>query len=144
MEIRDKLKQIDQHLSKHHEIDTSRVENVKARKRRSDGKRLKDALTVANETKNAPFNATEEVLTFDERREFAQRGRSRVQPPLDHAPTIAGAGARGMGGGRRASVGNAAAMQAALKEAEGHHQAQHKGSVLVQKGDDASRMSTLI
>jgi hypothetical protein len=131
-EVRDKMKQIDQHLYKHHEIDTTRTEAVLQRKRRSDGKRVKDALTVANETKNVPFNPTKEALSFDDTRDFAQRGRLRVYPPLDHAPKANTAELRV--GGRRSSVGNALAMDAALQEAraieKADHEALREGSVV--------------
>jgi hypothetical protein len=116
MELRDKIKQIDGFLSKHHDIDVARAEGGQARKRKSDGKRLKDALTVANETKNAPWAPSHVVLTFDEQRDFAQRGRARVAPPLDHKGTKDTAQVRQAG--RRASVGAAAALEDAFKEAK--------------------------
>ena len=115
IEIRDKLKQIEGHLSKHEEIDVGRLDMGKIQKRKSDGKRLKDALTVANETKNQPFTLTKDYLSFDERRDFAQRGRARVAPPQDHE--VKGSKAvRGVG--RRSSVGNINAMNEALAEAK--------------------------
>jgi len=118
LEVRDKMKQIDTHLNKHYEIDVVRDEAAKARNKRSgDGKRLKDALTVANETKNRPFQMSHEVMTFDERRDFAQRGRARVAPPQDHAGQSGGV--RSAAGGRRASAaGNALALDAAMQEAK--------------------------
>ena len=118
IEVRDKLKQIDQHLNKHLEIDVAREDRAKAANKRSnDGKRLKDALTVANETRSTPFQQSHEVMTFDERRDFAQRGRARVAPPQDHAGQSGGV--RSAAGGRRASAaGNALALDAAIQEAK--------------------------
>ena len=122
--------------AKHEEIDTAKTEHHEvAKKRKSDGKRLKDALTVAKETKEHPFMLTPEYITFDERRDFAQRGRSRVAPPQDHAAAKGGANVRGAG--RRASVAQAVALDQALKEAKDAEAAfmeggqSHSGDALV-------------
>jgi hypothetical protein len=117
MDLRDKLKQIDTFLVKHHEVDVDKVAAATAKKRTKDGGRLKDALTVANETKHSPFTASHEFLTFDETRDFAQRGRARVAPPMDHKAPGGGDGGV-QRGGRRSSVGNAFALDAAMKEAK--------------------------
>jgi hypothetical protein len=134
LEVRDKMKQIDTHLNKHYEIDVVRDEAAKARNKRSgDGKRLKDALTVANETKNRPFQMSHEVMTFDERRDFAQRGRARVAPPQDHAGQSGGV--RSAAGGRRASAaGNALALDAAMQEAKEQERKDREALQAVQGG----------
>lgn len=86
LELREKWKQIDQHLEKVHEIDVARVDRAgQQNKRAADGSRIKDALTVAKETQQMPFEYVRQALTYEERRDMAQRGRSRVAPPLDHA-----------------------------------------------------------
>ena len=70
-------------------------------------------VTVANDTKHTPFSHAHEVLTFDETRDFAQRGRARVAPPQDHAQKKEGVRAVG----RRSSVGNAFAIKNELAKA---------------------------
>ena len=98
LELREKWKQIDTFLVAVQDIDVSRTSKTGGgkggagggggKKRAGDGSRVKDALTVANETRTKPFNYVRDFLTFDERRDFAQRGRSRVAPPLDHAGAV--------------------------------------------------------
>ena len=105
-ELRDKQKQISKHLETHHEIDIT-VISTKGTKRSADGKRMKDALTVAEETKRKPFLALHEVMSLEERQIFAKRGRSRVAPPQDNRPPVGGDGGRrasAMGGLRRGSA----------------------------------------
>jgi len=82
-ELREKMRNIDKHLATELEIDVSR--ELDAAKRRSgQGLRASNALEAANATKVLPFKDMHEVLRFDERHDFARRGRSRVAPPLDH------------------------------------------------------------
>ena len=133
LEVRDKMKQIDSHLNKHYEIDVVREERKANNKRTGDGKRIKDALTVANETKVKPFQQSHEVMTFDERRDFAQRGRARVAPPQDHAGQSGGV--RSAAGGRRASAaGNALALDAAMQEAKEQERKDREALQAVQGG----------
>ena len=83
LEVRERVKLIGSHLSTHMGVDVSRQAYNAGKRQLVDGKRLKDALTVANETKHTPFVATREPLTFEEQRDFAQRGRLRVAHPED-------------------------------------------------------------
>jgi len=115
LELRNRLVQIDKHLSEHEEIDISKDLHAK-RKRTGDGKRAKGALEVANDTKYHRFTPQSEIMAVEERRDYAARGRSRVAPPLDHGNVSAGArgGARGSvsGAARRASMGCSGAPDA--------------------------------
>ena len=132
IEVRDKMKQIDTHLNKHYDVDVTREDRIKQQNKRSgDGKRLKDALTVANETKNIPFQAAHEVLTFDERRDFAQRGRARVGPPQDHANEKGGGKVR-----RASAAGNALALEQAMQDAKAQEMRDKEALTTLQGGGD--------
>ena len=93
-EARERWKQIDQHLNFAMKVDVTRIGKREADRMRkaknSDGRRPKDALTVAKETKHKHWQDVHtEVLPIDSVRDFTQRGRARVAPPLDHQ--VAGA-----------------------------------------------------
>jgi len=81
--LREKMKKIDKYLNSDLEIDVSRV--VAPKRAPGQGLRVANALQMANLTKAEPFKALHETLRFEDRQDFARRGRLRVAPPLDHA-----------------------------------------------------------
>jgi hypothetical protein len=112
-QIREQMRTIDKHLSTDREIDISR-EPVK----KGSNLRVANALQMAKLTKVEPVKDMAEVLRYEERLDFARRGRSRVAPPLDQAgpsleqrlvagtlrrQSITAAASPLKGGGRRAS-----------------------------------------
>lgn len=81
--LREKMKKIDKYLNADLEIDVSRV--VAPKRAPGQGLRVANALQMANLTKGEPFRLIHETLRFEDRQDFARRGRLRVAPPLDHA-----------------------------------------------------------
>jgi len=106
LELRNRLTQIDKYLGEQLELDVTKEAHAK-KKRTGDGRRVKGALEVANDTKYHRFTPDAEVMAFEERRDYAQRGRRRVAPPLDHGNVSATTVKRGSvsGAARRASMG---------------------------------------
>lgn len=100
-ELRDKMRSIDKYLSVDMEIDVARDQGAA---RKAPGAGGGNALQKANATKVDPVKDIAEVLRYEERLDFAQRGRKRVGPPLDHlqpgrSGKSRGSGARGSGSG---------------------------------------------
>ena len=114
--IREKLKTIEKHLASD-DFDVSRSPAKKG-----TNLRISNALQMAHLTKAEPVKEVNEVLRYEERLDFAQRGRKRVAPPLDHQTpslnqrlyegnkhrrqSMADGGRRQSMAGRRASLSN--------------------------------------
>jgi len=82
-ELRERLRQIDQHMQNHRDIDTSKVE-VKGSKTFAGRKGVSsDAFQVAKDTKINPFGGAS-MMRQEMLATYAARGRKRVGPPLDH------------------------------------------------------------
>jgi len=118
-ELREKMRNVEKHLTSELGVDVSRSNDGAAR-RSGQGLRATSALEAANATKVVPFKDIHEVLRFEDRLDFARRGRQRVAPPLDHQPSQdaarrASLGRRGssVGAGRRGSINNRRASRAA-------------------------------
>jgi len=99
--LREKLRTLEKHFQNDRGIDVTR--EVRQKGHAAHGlNTFNTALEKANDLKLHPFMEKQEVLTYEERADFASRGRKRVAPPMDHAVKSMGAGG---GGGRRASCG---------------------------------------
>ena len=107
-EIREQLKKVDTHLATLFEIDVSRVPRPRVTNKIAGGKKVLTALSKANDLKWNPHEF-EQVRKEQEVAEYARRGRSRVQPPLDHMLAAQSMARRPSqsGAGRRASVAQA-------------------------------------
>ena len=95
-EIREKMKTVDTYLQTTYEVETAKAASHHKLRMQAGGKKIHTAMSLAEELKWHPLDS--DKLQVDEQKsEYAKRGRSRVQPPLDHAIAAAGA--------RRASCG---------------------------------------
>ena len=85
-ELREKMKTIDKHLSTERDVDVTHTGKGERKGVQVSGKlRIGNALQMAQSTKYKPHAEVQTALRFEEVQEFAQRGRSRVAPPLDQS-----------------------------------------------------------
>lgn len=99
-EVREKMKIVDKFLHGDLGFDVSRT---KVAHSNSNGRwRIRNALEKANQTKDEPVKDIGTAIKWEDAREYAQRGRKRVAPPLDYEK----GGATMMNAIRRGSVTN--------------------------------------
>ena len=84
-ELREKMKTIDKHLSSERDVDVTHTSNSSKAMQANGKLRIGNALQVAHATKYRPPAEANSALRLEEVQEFAQRGRSRVAPPLDQS-----------------------------------------------------------
>jgi len=108
-EVREKMKIVDKFLQGDLGFDVSRT---KVAHSNSNGRwRIRNALEKANQTKDDPVKDVGVAIKWEDAREYAQRGRKRVAPPLDYEK----GGATMMNAIRRGSAGKGESLAAGAR-----------------------------